>query len=174
MEAPEEDFSQGIDPVQEYAIELVNSHAFKLIWVSCLYCCIALFWGIYLSNLRMASALNAKKPPQFPAGALLLYARRRPTLPAGDQLVPSALEGLTAVFGMGTGGAPPPLSPGNAIRCDSRRFLTFERDKLSTVNEGRYLYSFCDEASRPISTARLNMLPCLHLQPIKLVVSKWP
>ena len=25
--------------------------------------------------------------------------------------VPSALEGLTAVFGMGTGGSPPPLSP---------------------------------------------------------------
>ena len=29
--------------------------------------------------------------------------------------VPSALEGLTAVFGMGTGGTPPPLSPVNSI-----------------------------------------------------------
>ena len=29
--------------------------------------------------------------------------------------VPSALEGLTSVFGMGTGVSPPPLSPGNRI-----------------------------------------------------------
>src|SRR4029077_12433811 len=36
--------------------------------------------------------------------------RRRPTLPHGDRAVPSALEGLTAVFGMGTG-VSPPLSP---------------------------------------------------------------
>ena len=34
--------------------------------------------------------------------------RRRPTLPLGDPAVPSALEGLTAVFGMGTGVTPPP------------------------------------------------------------------
>src|SRR6267143_2191374 len=33
--------------------------------------------------------------------------RQRPTLPHGTRAVPSALEGLTAVFGMGTGGAPP-------------------------------------------------------------------
>ena len=29
-----------------------------------------------------------------------------------EAVVPSALEGLTAVFGMGTGVAPPPLRPG--------------------------------------------------------------
>ena len=29
--------------------------------------------------------------------------------------VPSALEGLTTVFGMGTGGSPPPWTPGNRI-----------------------------------------------------------
>ena len=34
--------------------------------------------------------------------------RRRPTLPGGDPQVPSALVGLTAVFGMGTGISPPP------------------------------------------------------------------
>ena len=33
--------------------------------------------------------------------------RQRPTLPHGNRAVPSALEGLTAVFGMGTGGTPP-------------------------------------------------------------------
>ena len=31
--------------------------------------------------------------------------------------VPSALEGLTTVFGMGTGVAPPPSSPGNFKTC---------------------------------------------------------
>ena len=35
--------------------------------------------------------------------AFLHELRRRPTLPRGDHAVPSALEGLTAVFGMGTG-----------------------------------------------------------------------
>ncbi len=29
-----------------------------------------------------------------------------------ESVVPSALEGLTSVFGMGTGVAPPPLRPG--------------------------------------------------------------
>ncbi len=38
--------------------------------------------------------------------------RPRPTLPQHAAAVPSALEGLTAVFGMGTGVAPPPLRPG--------------------------------------------------------------
>src|SRR2546430_13902854 len=37
--------------------------------------------------------------------------RQRPTLPHGNRAVPSALEGLTAVFGMGTGGTPPIKPP---------------------------------------------------------------
>src|SRR5882762_4521223 len=41
------------------------------------------------------------------AGRLGEKFRQRPTLPHGNRAVPSALEGLTAVFGMGTGGAPP-------------------------------------------------------------------
>src|SRR2546422_1688109 len=32
---------------------------------------------------------------------------QRPPLPHGNRAVPSALEGLTTVFGMGTGGTPP-------------------------------------------------------------------
>ena len=46
--------------------------------------------------------------------------RRRPTLPRGDHAVPSALEGLTAVFGMGTGVTPPPLPPEATPRESSR------------------------------------------------------
>ena len=52
---------------------------------------------------------------------------QRPTLPQ-NSAVPSAQEGLTAVFGMGTGVSPPPLSPGNLITilscfCNTRYFL---------------------------------------------------
>ena len=38
-------------------------------------------------------------------------ARQRPTLAGGDPQLPSALESLTSVFGMGTGVTFPPLSP---------------------------------------------------------------
>jgi hypothetical protein len=65
--------------------------------------------------VKVTGGLKEKAPTEVEAS--LFYARRRPTLPAGNQLVPSALEGLTAVFGMGTGGAPPPLPPGNNFRC---------------------------------------------------------
>src|SRR5262249_8235807 len=42
------------------------------------------------------------------SSGLLARLRQRPTLPRRDDAVPSALEGFTSVFGMGTGGAPPP------------------------------------------------------------------
>src|SRR5881275_2254346 len=42
--------------------------------------------------------------------------RQRPTLPHGNRAVPSALEGLTSVFGMGTGGTPPIKPPENVRR----------------------------------------------------------
>jgi hypothetical protein len=40
--------------------------------------------------------------------------------------VPSAPEGLTAVFGMGTGGTPPTLSPENSLSCTAQQSLTIE------------------------------------------------
>ena len=48
-----------------------------------------------------------RKTPTFRWGSFK-KSRRRPTLPGGDPQVPSALVGLTAVFGMGTGISPPP------------------------------------------------------------------
>src|SRR5690554_25564 len=44
---------------------------------------------------------------------LQIHSRQRVTLPPRDVAVPSPLESLTAVFGMGTGGSSPLLSPGN-------------------------------------------------------------
>jgi hypothetical protein len=72
--------------------------------------------------------------------------------------VPSALKGLTAVFGKGTGVAPSLWSPGrgrhgpdNGIRLRSRR-------------------AYPGQATRPISTAQLHTLPCVHVPPINVVV----
>jgi hypothetical protein len=46
---------------------------------------------------------------------LIKKAWRRPTLPHVHHAVPSALKGLTSVFGMGTGVPPSLLSPGKLI-----------------------------------------------------------
>ena len=59
-----------------------------------------------------------RNPP--PRGGGFQEIRRRPTLPGGDLQVPSALVGLTAVFGMGTGVTPPPKPP-ETVRSDPRR-----------------------------------------------------
>ena len=63
----------------------------------------------HLLGLRPAGRTKKKPRFSFEVGAFSLI-RQRPTLPYGDRIVPSALEGLTAEFGMGSG-VTPPLSP---------------------------------------------------------------
>ncbi len=58
---------------------------------------------VLLSKLKKRAEHRCDAPPWI--------SRPRPTLPCGDHAVPSALEGLTAVFGMGTGVSPPPWRP---------------------------------------------------------------
>jgi hypothetical protein len=77
--------------------------------------------------------------------------------------VPSALKGLTSVFGMRTGGAPSPLPP----------------DILSTLfmhlDNGYEALSIYNRLSpRPISIGQLNALLHLHPRPINPLVSRWP
>ncbi len=67
------------------------------------------------------------------------------------QAVPSALKGLTTVFGMGTGVSP----------------LHDHRDKSKYFDILKY-----GQAERSISTGGLNTLLHLHLRPINLVISK--
>ncbi len=87
--------------------------------------------------------------------------------------VPSARTGLTSVFGMGTGVAPPLKSPG------------FISGLLSVCQTGdahprrACPVFFCldkpyGQASRSISTGQLNASLRLHLQPINLVVCEGP
>ena len=55
-----------------------------------------------------------KGPESLDSQAFFDLIRQRPTLPYGDRIVPSALEGLTAEFGMGSG-VTPPLSPPETV-----------------------------------------------------------
>ena len=71
-------------------------------------------------------------------------------------LVPSALEGLTSVFGMGTG---------DPLRYSHRKFLPYAICSFKTVRR----IIFCRLSPRFISTGRLKTLPPLHLRPINQV-----
>ena len=75
--------------------------------------------------------------------------------------VPSALRGLTSVFGMGTGVTLSLWPP--EIGCQ-------QVCHLRTPEQARAIEK--NPSPRPISTGRLNVLPHLHLRPINVVV--WP
>ena len=77
--------------------------------------------------------------------------------------VPSALEGLTTVFGMGTGVAPPVWPPGGEPACRAVRVAAACR---GTVIRG--------QAARPISTGQLHALRRVHPRPIYLVIFQGP
>ena len=81
--------------------------------------------------------------------------------------VSSALEGLTSVFGMGTGVAPPATPPGLFFILP--HIYLKEQEQFSDSLKGEM-----GQASRSISTGRLSALLRLHLQPIDLVVYQGP
>ncbi len=105
-----------------------------------------------------------KKPPLaregvsfiYPGGALLSHTVTR--------AVPSALESLTSVFEMGTGGASPLKPPENLLSMSPTTTYHECLRKLDIINYG--------QAARSISTSKLNTSPCLHIWPINLVVSE--
>ena len=84
-----------------------------------------------------------KKAPRY-LGALYLI-RRRPTLPHRNNAVPSALEGLTSVFGMGTGGTPPLGSPEDLV-C-SLQSLVCSTDDFNLVLQSDDSGNFCLESA---------------------------
>ena len=73
--------------------------------------------------------------------------------------VPSALTGLTSVFGMGTGVTLSLWPPKSVVN----RCATHLKDSRAST-------SVFKPSPRPISTGRLNVLPCLHLRPINVMV----
>ena len=96
---------------------------------------------------------------------------------AGDDLlshlpteaVSSALVSLTAGFGMGPGGASPRLSPANQTLC---RYLYLRQRKQ--IRRAKVRLAQIVRSHSGVSTARLNSLLSVHLQPIKLVVYQRP
>jgi hypothetical protein len=131
----------------------------------------------------------ATRYPETPK-APLKQGGLRPRCLGGDLLshavshaVPSALEGLTSGFGMGPGVSPPLWPPkrwfltrpdllaGTRVRTSMRARASVSpaagpRNSIASASK--------ESSPRPISTGRLNTLPCVHLRPIYLVVSEGP
>src|SRR3954451_22739587 len=112
-----------------------------------------------------------REPPAHAQGALRAKS-------GGDLLsqgvypqVPSALAGLTSVFGMGTG-VTLPLWPPETCCQSWVRTRAGEPVDASSLEDSRASTSNVQPSPRPISTGRLNTSPCLHLRPINVVV--WP
>ena len=123
---------------------------------------------------------------------------RLPTLAEAIQPLPSALQCLTAVFGMGTGRATAVMPPKGACartsgRCHAtpavhckERCRSGLGDSLKTTHRGKKAgrtirelklhflkEGKSNQAARPISTGQLNASRRLHSQPIKRVVCPW-
>lgn len=103
--------------------------------------------------------------------------RQRPTLPL--VAVPLAQGSLTAVFGMGTGGSSPQWPPHQDGICmgmvkSQWQNKPWEVDGNAFVKAGACRADPEGQDARAISTAWLNMLPCVHLLPIDLVICQGP
>ena len=148
---------------------------------------------------RGRSASPVRRHGHVIAGATLATSRtRRKRKNPGDDLfsrkaalsVSSALESLTSVFGMGTGMASPPVSPGfvasgccsaaSVRRPDKRAARApFVRSSSSSQSAGSItILPAADPRSvavevKPstVSTAQLHPSPNFHMRPIKQVVS---
>ena len=69
--------------------------------------------------------------------------RQWPTLPRKEYAVPSALEDLTSVFGMGTGVTPPPLSPGFLFSCLKKSLSRFSQNYSMYNFQPYFIISIC-------------------------------
>src|SRR4051794_24998533 len=111
-------------------------------------------------NRRCRSRAENDEGPPPERGSLSFEIRRRPTLPGG--LPPSTIGagGLNCRVRDGNGRDTAAMATGNRLSRGSEgpRELQSEHERL--VNP----------SLRPISTGRLNTLPCVHLRPINVVV----
>ena len=99
--------------------------------------------------------------------------------PGPEGQVPSAMQGLTSVFGMGTGMTLARL-PLKQYLCMENFYVRNRQEpearRVRAAHAGNRTQSSKERksVSRAISTARLNVSPRLHLRPIDVVVSDGP
>ena len=111
---------------------------------------------------------------------ITLEIRRRPTLPG--HLCPSTIGADGLNFRVRNGNGCVPVAIATEKICNltpwSKFTINFQKLKssMSPPQQTRTSESNIDDnpSPRPISTGRLNTLPCLHLRPINVVVCHGP
>jgi hypothetical protein len=121
--------------------------------------------GLQLARTRTA-------PIPIGIGAVSRESHRRATLPPGSPAVPSPRQGLTSVFGMGTGVAPAPWTVGKLITGGHRLPNIFLGPR--SMRRAPRARRASGQASRAISTGPLHTLLCFHSRPIDVLVSDGP
>ena len=115
-------------------------------------------------------------------GLLFTMSRRRPTLPPRCQGSTIGAGGLNFRVRNGTGCLPSAMtaetvSPRRAElqrACPARNLARVRASSHACVDSELDSEREQRSSPRPISTGRLNTLPCVHLRPIYLVVSEGP
>jgi hypothetical protein len=109
-------------------------------------------------------AKKARRWERFPTAGLRIKkekpAWQRPTLPGVNPLVPSALEGLTSVFGMETGGSPPLWSPDRHHTLTMRPEVCFGFEEKPSTDS--------DPSAKRITALTPRTDPPRHLQGVLL------
>ena len=122
--------------------------------------------------VRPGRALNRKRegappaiPEEWPRALTSNEIRRRPTLPGG--LPPSTIGAGSLNFRVRDGNGCDPAAMATEICCQGgSRQISGAFRALQSKHE-----HCVNPSPRPISTGRLNTLPCVHLRPINVMVS---
>jgi hypothetical protein len=118
-----------------------------------------------LHSKKRGGRLHRKRPPTK-------FVRRRPTLPRGPPRSTIGAEGLNFRVRNGTGCFPFAMTTETLWRCGARPHLGNRTvDACTRVWELPPRPGSCrSQASRPISTGQLHVLPRFHFRPINPVV----
>ena len=122
---------------------------------------------VHNSNLRAG-------PKARPGGCFFREAGIYLFSQAVSSQLSSAQVSLTSVFGMGTGGTSPSLTPATQMTLSLASLLEgcTLKTEYRTAWQTEYQFLKMGSSPRPISTSLLNASRRLHMMPINLVVFK--
>jgi hypothetical protein len=125
---------------------------------------------------RMGMTPERDEAPRGVSGEALRIkkARRRPTLPGGYPPSTIGAGGLHFRVRNGNGCYPAAMATGNLVFFSCQTWHNHVPEELQSEHEHTNNRTRRIPSPRPISTGRLNTLPCLHLRPINLVVYQGP